>query len=239
MTPREQAQSPALYNRVAPRWWSDDVRWIRTLKNLVPARLSWMNTQVSWNGKQVLDLGCAGGFMAEAIAQEGACVTGIDPAENAIEAARDHAAKEGLDIAYHVGQGEALPFADASFDIVVCVDVLEHVQNLPKVLSEIQRVLKPGGVFLFDTINRNPLAHFLTVIAAERILNILPRGTHDSSLFIKPFEMTSHLTQHGLNPHPFVGLGPKGLNRRGDIVFGILPFTTILYMGKATKTNRL
>ncbi|MEL6608484.1 MAG: bifunctional 2-polyprenyl-6-hydroxyphenol methylase/3-demethylubiquinol 3-O-methyltransferase UbiG [Pseudomonadota bacterium] len=224
-----------LYDRVASNWWSDDVRWIRTLKNMVPGRLSHFDTLVDWQGADVLDLGCAGGFMAEALADRGARVTGIDPAADAITAARAHAAQGGLEISYDVGVGEALPYADASFDHVVCVDVLEHVQDLAQVCREIARVLRPGGHLLFDTINRNPIARLAVITAAEDILRLLPKGTHDPAMFIKPSELRGHLTAAGLTPGPITGLGPRGINRRGDPVFGRLPLTTILYMGHAQK----
>ncbi len=145
----------AIYDEVAASWWSDDIRWVRTLKNLVPGRLAWFDRHFDWTDKSVLDLGCAGGFMAEALTGKGARVTGIDPAPQAIDAARRHAEHSGHTIRYDVGVGESLPYADEAFDAVVCVDVLEHVSDLFRVLAEIERVLKPGGVFLFDTINRN------------------------------------------------------------------------------------
>lgn len=224
-----------IYDKVADRWWSDDIRWVRTLKNLVPGRLSWFDGHIDWAAKEVLDLGCAGGFMAEAMARRGAVVTGIDPAAEAIAAARAHARAAGLRIGYGVGVGEALPYADAAFDAVVCVDVLEHVADLQKVLAEVARVLRPGGLFLFDTINRNPLARLAVVTVAEDILRLLPRGTHDPALFIRPGELRAGLTGAGLVPGPITGLGPRGVNRRLDLTFGRLPLTAILYMGVARK----
>ena len=224
-----------IYNRVADRWWSDDIRWVRTLKNLVPGRLAWFDRHIDWQGRDVLDLGCAGGFMAEALARRGAHVTGIDPAADAIDAARAHARESGLRIGYDVGVGEALPYESASFDAVVCVDVLEHVADLAKVLSEVVRTLRPGGLFLFDTINRNPLARLATITVAEDVLRLLPRGTHDPAMFIRPTELRAAMQRAGLVPGPITGLGPRGLNRRLDLVFGPLPLTAILYMGIAQK----
>jgi len=224
-----------IYDKVADRWWSDDIRWVRTLKNLVPGRLSWMDRQIDWRGKQVLDLGCAGGFMAEALADRGAIVTGLDPAGEAIAAARAHAAQTGRAIRYDVGVGEALPYPDTTFDAVVCVDVLEHVQDLSRVMAEVTRVLRPDGLFLFDTINRNPLARLATITVAEDILRLLPKGTHDPDMFIKPRELRAAMTQAGLVPGPFTGLGPRGVTLRGDLTFGRLPLTAILYMGTARK----
>jgi len=224
-----------IYDKVAQNWWSDDIRWIRTLKNLVPGRLSWFDRHIDWQGRDVLDLGCAGGFMAEALARRGAQVTGIDPAAEAIDAARTHARTTGLRIGYDVGAGEALPYRDASFDAVVCVDVLEHVSDLNRVLSEVARTLRPGGLFLFDTINRNPLARLATITFAEDLMRLLPRGTHDPAMFIKPRELRAALQGAGLVPGPTTGLGPRGLNRRFDLTFGPLPLTAILYMGIARK----
>lgn len=224
-----------IYDTYADKWWSDDIRWVRTLKNLVPGRLKHFDTLIDWQGKQVLDLGCAGGFMAEALSKRGAQVTGIDPASEAITAARQHAQAEGLRIAYDVGVGEALPYDAAGFDAVVCVDVLEHVTDLQKVMFEVARVLRPGGLFLFDTINRNPLARLATITVAEDILRLLPRGTHDPAMFIKPAELRTAMGTAGLVPSRFTGLGPRGVNRRLDLTFGPLPLTAILYMGHARK----
>lgn len=142
-----QRNNLAIYDDVAAQWWSDEVRWVRTLRNLVPGRLAWFDRHFDGPEKAVLDLGCAGGFMSEALAEKGARVTGIDPAPQAIGAARAHAGDTGLPVRYDVGAGEAPPYSDAAFDAVVCVDVLVHVADLAKVLAEVQRVLRPGGRF--------------------------------------------------------------------------------------------
>jgi 2-polyprenyl-6-hydroxyphenyl methylase/3-demethylubiquinone-9 3-methyltransferase len=225
----------SIYDGAAAQWWSDDLRWVRTLRNMVPGRLSWFDRRVDWAGKSVLDLGCAGGFMAEALDDRGADVTGIDPAAEAIAAARDHARDAGRSIRYDTGTGEALPYGDASFDAVVCVDVLEHVSDLNKVLAEVVRVLKPGGVFAFDTINRNPVARMATITMAEDVLGLLPKGTHDPALFIKPGELRHAMQGAGLVAGPMTGLGPRGLTRRGDFTFGRVPVRLVIYMGIARK----
>jgi 2-polyprenyl-6-hydroxyphenyl methylase / 3-demethylubiquinone-9 3-methyltransferase len=235
MTPEITRNNLAIYDEVAARWWSDDLRWVRTLKNMVPGRLNYFDRFMDWRGAKVLDLGCAGGFMAEAMTARGANVTGIDPAAGAVEAAKAHASSQNLDIQYDVGVGEALPYDAAIFDAVVCVDVLEHVADLEHVLSETVRVLKPGGKFLFDTINRNPLATFATITMAEDVLKLLPKGTHDPAMFIKPTELRAALIKAGFVPGAMTGLGPRGFNRRGDFIFGQLPGTAIIYMGTARK----
>ena len=224
-----------IYDDAAAAWWSDEKRWVRTLKNMVPGRLSWFDGLVDWRGRDVLDIGCAGGFMAEALAARGARVTGIDPAAEAIAAARRHAQSEGLSIRYDTGVGEDLPYDDGAFDIAVSVDVLEHVRDLDEVLKETFRVLRPGGRFLFDTINRNPLSRLATITVAEDILGLLPRGTHDPAKFITPGELDAALRRAGFVPGKRTGLGPRGLNRRGDLTFGRLPVTAIIYMGYADR----
>lgn len=224
-----------IYDYAGAQWWSDDLRWVRTLKNLVPARLKYFDRHIDWAGKTVLDLGCAGGFMAEAIAERNAQVTGLDPAKEAIAAARSHAAQSGFDIRYDTGVGEALPYDDAAFDAVICVDVLEHVSDVGQVLNEVARVLKPGGLFLYDTINRNVVARLATITVAEDILGLLPKGTHDPAMFIKPSELKHALEEAGLTPGKMAGLGPTGLSRRMDFTFSVLPFKQVIYIGTAQK----
>lgn len=226
-----------IYDEAAGNWWSDDIRWVRTLKNLVPARLSFFDRFTDWTGMDVLDLGCAGGFMSEALAHRGAQITGIDPAQDAINAAKVHAGSSGLSIRYDVGYGEALPYSDHSFDHVVCVDVLEHVSDLAKVLSEVTRVLRPGGLFLYDTINRNLVARLATITIAEDVLRLLPKGTHDPAMFIKPKELVQGMERAGLVAGKITGLGPRGINRRGDLIFGTLPLKNVIYAGIARKPD--
>jgi 2-polyprenyl-6-hydroxyphenyl methylase/3-demethylubiquinone-9 3-methyltransferase len=233
--PQPRRNDLTIYDSHADRWWSDEVRWVRTLKNMVPGRLSFFDRHVDWRDKDVLDLGCAGGFLAEALHDRGARVTGIDPAEGAIAAARRHADQGGKAIRYDVGVGESLPYDDASFDAVACVDVLEHVSDLRQVLREVARVLRPGGRFAYDTINRNRLSRLAVITAAEDVLRLLPKGTHDPDMFITPVELHSAMTAAGLEPGPETGLGPRGVNRRGDPIFGRLPSKAIIYMGVATK----
>jgi 2-polyprenyl-6-hydroxyphenyl methylase/3-demethylubiquinone-9 3-methyltransferase len=171
--------------------------------------------------------------MSEALAARGAKVIGVDVSAGAIGIAKRHAASSGLPIRYLVASGEDLPLPDASVDCVVCVDVLEHVRSLDQVLDEIRRVLRPGGVFLFDTINRTWLARFVIVFCGERIFRLLPRGTHDPAGFIMPAELDTKLAARSFADRVFEGLGPRGINSRFDITFGALPSTKIMYMGHA------
>lgn len=223
-----------IYDKVAPRWWNRDVRWLRVLQGLAPVRLDLFAPIVgTWAATDVLDLGCGGGFMSEELTLRGARVTGVDPSSAAIEAAREHARGEALDIDYKVGVGEAIPAPACAFDIVVCVDVFEHVDDLRGVAHEIARVLRPGGVLLFDTINRTALARLVMITVGENILRLLPRGTHDYRRFIRPEELRSVLAEAGLSMGLVVGLGPRSVTRRLDLVFGRVPLAAILYLGHA------
>lgn len=227
----------AIYDAHAANWWDDSIVWVRLLHDMVAGRMRHFDPLIGlWAGKDVLDLGCAGGFMAEAIARRGARVTGIDPAGRAIAAAKAHAAAEKLAIRYTTGSGEHLPYEDQAFDIVVCVDVLEHVPDLDAVLLEIRRVLRPQGLLLFDTINRNPLASFVIVTVAENWLNLLPKGTHDPKMFIKPGELRAALVKAGLQPVGISGFGPLGWRSRRAL-FGWWPSVAVQYIGHARVTG--
>ena len=162
-------------------------------------------------------------------------VTGIDPSAKAITVAVSHASESGLDIAFDVGVGERLPYADDALHAVVCVVVLEHVTDLAAVLAEVARVLRLGGLLLFDTINRTLAARFAVVTLGQTVLGVLPRGTHDPRLFIRPAELRTALTIAGLEPERFVGLGPRGIDRRDDLIFGRVPTCAVIYMGTARR----
>lgn len=224
----------SIYRTYAANWWDGSQRFLRLMHNLVPGRMRYFSTQVAdWSGMTVLDVGCGGGFMAETLARKGASVVGVDPSAPAVEAAREHAKAHGLSIDYRVGSGERVPMTSATADCVVCVDVLEHVESVDRVLDEVRRVLKPGGIFLFDTINRTSLATFVLVRLGETMLGGLPRGTHDPAKFIRPAELRAKLIERGFDVGPFRGLAPTGLDRRLDFTFGRFPSLQIMYMGAA------
>jgi 2-polyprenyl-6-hydroxyphenyl methylase/3-demethylubiquinone-9 3-methyltransferase len=227
-----------IYNTHARSWWDGSQRFLRLLQNIVPARMRHFSQVVeAWTGKVVLDLGCGGGFMAEALARAGADTIGVDPSGPAVDAAREHARLENLNIDYRIGTGERIPLPDEAVDCVVCVDVLEHVDSVDAVLGEITRVLKPGGLFLFDTINRTVVAKIVIVGLGEFVLGLLPRGTHDPAKFITPAELARKLESRGYELGPIVGLAPVGINRRLDFTFGRFPSTHIMYMGHARKAR--
>lgn len=195
------------YSDLAETWW-DDSGPFQDLVYLNPVRFSYFDQWVTdWRGLRVLDLGCGGGFVAEELARRGAKVVGIDPALPLLSVARKHAADSGLSIDYREGSGERIPAQDQEFDVVICVDVLEHVADLPLVLAEIGRVLKPDGTFLYDTINRTMFSFVWMIIALEWVSGRIPRGTHDWRKFIRPEELKVLLNAHG-----FTHLGQSGLS---------------------------
>jgi 2-polyprenyl-6-hydroxyphenyl methylase / 3-demethylubiquinone-9 3-methyltransferase len=206
-----------LYDSLADSWWGED-GVLATLRALNPTRFGYMRrvlaaSGLDLQGRKTLDVGCGGGILAEEFARLGCDVTGIDPSQPSIEAARDHARREGLAIEYRVGTGEALPFPDSSFEIVYCCDVLEHVDDLPRVISEVARVLAPGGVFLYDTINRTLRSKLVAIKLLQewRSTRLLPPDLHDWNHFIKPRELHSLLVARGLKPQGLTGLRP-GVN---------------------------
>lgn len=215
--------------------WKEPARFQRMLASQVYPRLEYFDRVAAvWTGLDVLDLGCGVGFMSEVLAKRGACVTGVEPDEAALNVAREHAATQALDITYTNGIGEHIPLADASVDRIVCVDVLEHVADLKKVTSECRRVLRPGGIFFFDTINRNLMARFMVAIMMEDILRTIPKGGHDPGKFVRPEELKSLLQQSGFTHiGQFVGMGIVGIDRHREFVFGLTRSTRIMYLGYA------
>lgn len=217
--------------------WRDETRFLYTLAALTPVRFGYMRDVLvsrlhhDPKGKRVLDIGCGGGFLAEEFATLGCEVTGIDPSAPTIVQAEVHAKEAGLAITYRVAAGEAIPFADATFDIVYCCDVLEHVDDLDTVIAETARVLKPGGVYLFDTINRTFLSKLIVIKLFQqwKATRIMTTNLHDWAMFIKPHELRAALTRHGLECREIVGINPKGNPLRAIAAFRHLKRGTITY----------
>jgi 2-polyprenyl-6-hydroxyphenyl methylase/3-demethylubiquinone-9 3-methyltransferase len=225
-----------IYETHAADWWTGQKRFMRALQALVPPRLRFFDEAVpDWRGRRVIDVGCGGGFMSVALAHRGARVLGIDPSKGSLAAARAQAERAGVPLELAEGVGESLPAPSGEADAVVCVDVLEHVKDLKQVVSELARVLRPGGVLLFDTINRNWLARAVVIHLAEDVLRITPKGTHDPKLFIKPSELSALLEVAGFEQLTLAGLGPLALNLKGDPVFTRLPFRSVMYMGHCVR----
>ena len=207
--------SNEIYDAPGDIWWDEHkpMSVIRTALN--PARLRYLNEvlgrlSIDPGGKTLVDIGCGGGLLAEELARLGASVIGVDPSAPSLETARAHARTAGLTIDYRLGSGEQLPIPDASADIACCADVLEHVSDVPAVLRETARILKPGGLYLYDTINRTPLS-WLVVIKLSQDWGPTawaPRDLHHYSQFITPSELHSFLEASGLSDGGYSGIRP-------------------------------
>lgn len=186
------------FDSVAQTWW-DPKGEMGTLHTINPLRLHFIIEKVSTLEPKVLDVGCGGGILSEALAKTGAQVTGIDLSEPSIEAARLHAHSQGLSINYRIVSAEEIAQAQPeSFDIVTCMEMLEHVPEPEKVVAACAQALKPGGHAFFSTINRTPKAFVFAIIGGEYILRLLPRGTHTYSKLIQPRELKAWSHKHGL-----------------------------------------
>ncbi|MBC2642451.1 MULTISPECIES: bifunctional 2-polyprenyl-6-hydroxyphenol methylase/3-demethylubiquinol 3-O-methyltransferase UbiG [unclassified Rhodococcus (in: high G+C Gram-positive bacteria)] len=253
-----------VYNRVGESWWEEGNPLNLLHGSLTPARFDYFRAVLGAtvgrdvSGLRALDVGSGGGFLAEEFTRIGFRVTGIDPSPVSVETARRHAAGSALDIEYRIGSGERLPVPDAAFDIVYCCDVLEHVSDLDAVIAETSRALKPGGLYLFDTINRTVASKLVAIKIMQewRMTRMFDTPIHDWSMCIRPAELTSILDRHGLRRAEIVGLGPRSknplrlldlaraggtrlsygeLSRRLD--FGQIRSTAISYMGYAVKNG--
>jgi 2-polyprenyl-6-hydroxyphenyl methylase / 3-demethylubiquinone-9 3-methyltransferase len=226
-----------LYEREADNWWTPGSK-LSILSYFNAPRFSYFDRFVGpWQGLKVLDVGCGGGFTCEFLAKRGAKVTGVDLSEKSIQAARKHAKESGLKIEYLQGKGEKLPVDSGQFDLVVCVDVLEHVEDLGKVLSEINRALKSGGTFLFDTINRTWKSRAVMIWLLEYVLKEIPRGTHDWKLFIRPEELREMLAAAGFSKLDMAGFDFKGVDKKtNQPKVKITEDLSVMYIGKAEKS---
>jgi 2-polyprenyl-6-hydroxyphenyl methylase/3-demethylubiquinone-9 3-methyltransferase len=220
-----------IYDAAGDAWWDED-QPLYTLRSFMnPARMQYFTSAFSARaldpaGKVIIDIGCGGGLFAEEVAGLGASVIGIDPAPGAIAAARKHAVGGGLAIDYRVGSGEHLPAQDGCADVVYCVDVLEHVADVDAVVGEATRVLRPGGLFLFDTINRTWISKLVLIKLCQDwpVTAWMPPGLHDWNQFITPAELREVLARHHLREDGLTGLMP-----------GISPLALIPLMRRVKK----
>lgn len=225
-----------LYNDVAPNWWQPNSP-LAGLKLMNPHRFRYFDRFIQgWEGLEVLDVGSGGGFVSEFLAERGVRVSGIDPAQMAVVAAREHAEQSGFHINYQHGAAEKLPYGSAVFDAVVCVDVLEHVSSLEQSIAEIARVTKPGGYFFFDTINRSIFSYLFMITLMENVLGEIPKGAHDWKLFIKPDELISLLERYGFTDIEISGFNIWGRDRKNDaLIVQIGGTQQVMYIGKARR----
>lgn len=187
------------FGDVAHKWWDKNSEF-KPLHEINPLRLNWIDSLTPLNGQRVLDVGCGGGILSESMHFKGADVTGIDLGEKAINVAKLHQLESGAKVDYQLIAVEQLAAEQpASFDIVTCMEMLEHVPDPAAIVAACAKLVKPGGSVFFSTINRNPKAYLLAVIGAEYVLNMLPKGTHDYAKFIKPSELSSWARSAQLN----------------------------------------
>jgi 2-polyprenyl-6-hydroxyphenyl methylase/3-demethylubiquinone-9 3-methyltransferase len=250
-----------IYDQLADTWW-DEAGQLHILAGLVPARFGYirrvLRTELRLDPRDLrtLDMGCGGGLLTEEFARLGCAVTGIDPSFRSLSVARAHAAAGGLRIEYCRAAGEALPFPDGSFALVYCCDVLEHVGDLMRVIAETARVLAPGGVYFYDTLNRTWQSKLVAIKLLQEWgwTSLLSPDLHDWRQFIRPAELLALLTAHGLENRGLTGLKPRAnplsalrtlrARKRGQVSYveamrrlgvGESRDVSLLYMGYALK----
>ena len=214
------------FSQLAHRWWDPESEF-KPLHQINPLRLEWIDSHASIAGKRVLDIGCGGGILSESMAVKGAEVTGIDLSSNALAVARLHLMESGNSVEYlEVSAEQLAEQSPASFDVVSCMEMLEHVPNPASTIAACAALVKPGGHVFFSTINRNLKAYLLAVIGAEYVLKMLPKGTHDYAKFIKPSELTRWSKSVRLEPSELIGLSYN-------------PITQTYSLGRDTSVNYL
>lgn len=203
------------FGEVAHRWWDPNSEF-RPLHDINPARLGWIDGHAELKGKRVIDVGCGGGLLSEGMAALGAQVTGIDLSEKALGVARLHLYESGHAIDYRLISAEAMAAeTPASFDHVTCLEMLEHVPDPASTVAACAALVKPGGQVFLSTLNRNAKAYLLAVVGAEYLFNLLPRGTHDYSRFLKPAELARLCRAAGLDVLEVIGLRYNPFRREG------------------------
>jgi len=202
------------FEALASRWWDPNSEF-KPLHDINPLRVNYISQHINLAEKRVLDIGCGGGILAEALAHHGAAVTAIDKAEASLSVAKLHLLESQLDISYLDSTAEDFAEAQpAQFDVVTCLEMLEHVPDPSSVVAACQRLVKPGGLVFFSTINRNPKSYLFAIIGAEYLLNLLPRGTHDYAKLIKPSELATWSRQAHLTLRDQIGMGYNPLTKK-------------------------
>ncbi len=204
----------AKFDQLAHRWW-DPQGEFRPLHEINPLRLEWIDGHAPLAGKRVLDVGCGGGILTEAMTQRGARVTGIDLSDKALRVAELHLQESRLSVTYEkTSVDDFAARHTGEFDVVTCMELLEHVPEPAAMVAACARLVRAGGQVFFSTINRNPRSYLFAVIGAEYLLRLLPRGTHDYLRFVKPSELARWSRASGLRPDELVGMSYNPITRR-------------------------
>ncbi len=194
------------FSALAHRWW-DPQSEFKPLHDINPLRLAWIDRLTSLRSKRVIDVGCGGGILAESMSGLGAQVTGIDLSEKALKVAKLHLLESGRQVEYLAVPAEAIAEERAgTYDVVTCMEMLEHVPVPASTVAACARLCKPGGWVFFSTLNRNPKSYLFAIVGAEYLLKMLPKGTHDWGKFLKPAELTRFARQANLEPHEILGM---------------------------------
>lgn len=205
-TPNIDPAEIAKFEELASRWWDRESEF-KPLHDINPLRVGFIDRIAPLAGKKVLDVGCGGGILSEAMAQRGAEVMGIDMGEAPLKVAKLHGLESGVSVRYQQIPVETLAEQmPGAFDVVTCMEMLEHVPDPASIISACQRLVRPGGQLFFSTLNRNPKSYLFAILGAERILKLVPQGTHDFQRFIRPAELGHWLRQCGLTIHEMTGL---------------------------------
>lgn len=221
------------FSDLAHRWW-DPGSEFRPLHEINPLRLEWINGRVPLAGKVVLDIGCGGGILAESMARKGATVTGIDLSEKALKVADLHSLESGVQVRYELISAEDMAAREAgSYDVVTCMEMLEHVPDPAAIVHACAALLKPGGQVFFSTINRNPKSYVYAVLGAEYILRLLPKGTHDYAKFITPAELAQYIRNGGLDLEALKGMSYNPLTK----VYSLNKDTSVNYLVAASRPS--
>lgn len=204
----------AKFNALAARWW-DPQGEFKPLHDINPLRLEFIAERAPLEGRKALDVGCGGGLLSEGLAARGADVTGIDLADGALDVARLHLLESGLRVDYRAISAEALAAeSPESYDVVTCMELLEHVPDPASLVAACARLVRPGGRVFFSTLNRHPKAYLFAILGAEYVLRMLPKGTHDYARFIRPSELAHAMRSAGLSLREMTGLSYNPFDRR-------------------------
>ncbi len=210
------------FEALASRWWDKESEF-KPLHEINPLRLDYIDRRCNGlQDKKVIDVGCGGGILAESMALRGATVTGIDMGEAPLQVARLHKHESGVDIDYQQITAEQMAEQHAGeFDVVTCMEMLEHVPDPASIIQACAKLVKPGGAVFFSTINRNPKSYLLAIVGAEYLLRMLPKGTHHYEKFIKPSELTSWTREAGLNARELTGMSYNPFSKRYSLGFDV------------------